>query len=79
MIQVKWNGENQSSLKINQDNVKWASVHNRLQEIFAGRADRVAFVKGDGEIDFQDVAKAIDIARRSGVVASGTGLEGALM
>jgi biopolymer transport protein ExbD len=67
VIQVKWNGENQSSLKINHDNVKWDDLHDRLQEIFAGRADRVAFVKGDGEVDFEDVAKVIDIARRSGV------------
>jgi biopolymer transport protein ExbD len=68
VIQVKWNADNQpSSLKINQDNVKWEDLHSRLQEIFAGRAERVAFVKGDGELDFQDVAKVIDIARSSGV------------
>ncbi len=68
VIQVKWNAANQpSSLKINQDNVSSEDLHTRLQGIFAGRADRVAFVKGDGEVDFQDVAKVIDIARSSGV------------
>jgi biopolymer transport protein TolR len=68
VIQVKWNGDDQaSSLKINHDEVKWEGLHDRLQGIFVGRADRVAFVKGDGEIDFQDVAKVIDIARSSGV------------
>jgi biopolymer transport protein TolR len=67
VIQVKWNSDNQSSLKINHDEVKWEGLHDRLRGIFVGRADRVAFVKGDGEINFQDVAKVIDIARSSGV------------
>ena len=68
VIQVKWNGDDQaSSLKINHDEVKWEGLHDRLQGIFVGRADRVASVKGDGEIDFQDVARVIDIARGAGV------------
>jgi biopolymer transport protein TolR len=68
VIQVKWNADDRpSSLKINQDNVKWEDLHNRLQEIFVGRSERVAFVKGDGDVDFDDVAKVIDIARKAGV------------
>jgi biopolymer transport protein TolR len=68
VIQVKWNADDQpSSLKINSDDVKWIDLHSRLQEIFAGRAERVAFVKGDDDVEFEDVAKVIDIARGSGV------------
>ncbi len=61
MIQVKWNADNQpSSLKINQNEVKWEDLHDRLQGIFA-RADRVAFVKGMVRL----IGQVIDIARSS--------------
>lgn len=68
VIQVAWTGNNQQpSLKINDDDVKWEQLHNRLSEIFTGRVERVAFVKGDDDVDFEFVADAIDIARSSGV------------
>jgi biopolymer transport protein TolR len=68
VIQVKWNaGDLPSSLKINNQDVGWSDLHNRLQEIFVTRAERVAFVEGDNDVEFEDVAKVIDIARRSGV------------
>jgi len=68
VIQVKWDADDQpSSLKINNEDVKWGELHSRLEQIFATRAERVAFVKGDNDVEFEDVAKVIDIARRSGV------------
>jgi biopolymer transport protein TolR len=68
VIQVKWNADDQpASLKINNQDVGWSDLHNRLQEIFATRTERVAFVKGDNDVEFEDVAKVIDIARNSGV------------
>ncbi|MCU1272521.1 MAG: outer rane transport energization protein ExbD [Acidobacteriaceae bacterium] len=68
VIQVAWAGNNQQpSLKINDDEVKWEQLHDRLSEIFTGRVERVAFVKGDDDVDFEFVADAIDIARTSGV------------
>ncbi len=39
----------------------------RLEEIFKTRAERVVFVKGDGDLEFQFVAKAIDIAKGAGI------------
>jgi len=39
----------------------------RLHDIFKARAERVAFVKGDDEVDFQYVADVIDLAREAGV------------
>ena len=39
----------------------------RLTEIFKTRAERVVFVKGDGSLDYQWVAKAIDIAHGAGI------------
>ena len=40
---------------------------DRLQEIFKTRAERVVFVKGDPNLDFRDVAQAIDIAHGAGI------------
>jgi biopolymer transport protein TolR len=68
IIQIAWKGESQQpSLKINEDDVAWDKLHDRLSQIFNGRAERVAFVRGDDDVDFQYVADAIDIARSSGV------------
>lgn len=68
ILQVAWTAENQPpKLKINDEDVQWEKLHDRLAEIFSQRLERVAFVKGDDDIDFQYVADAIDIARSSGV------------
>jgi biopolymer transport protein TolR len=39
----------------------------RLEEIFKTRAERVVFVKGDPDLEFQSVARAIDIAKGAGI------------
>jgi len=68
VIQVAWNEKNQAPvLKINQDSVGWEELQGRLHDIFKPRAERVAFVRGDDEIDFQYVAEVVDIAREAGV------------
>jgi biopolymer transport protein TolR len=55
------------ALKINQESVSWEHLESRLQDIFKTRAERVAFVRGDDDVDFQYVADAIDMAREAGV------------
>jgi len=35
----------------------------RLEEIFKTRAERIVFVKGDPDLEYRDVARAIDIAK----------------
>ncbi len=68
VIQVAWAGDQQEpTLKINEEEVAWDKLHDRLFDIFKQRAERVAFVKGDDDVDFQYVADAISIARNSGV------------
>lgn len=68
VIQIEWAGDNnEPRVKINDEIVQWADLHQRLFDIFKQRAERVAFVKGDDDIDFQYVADAISIARNSGV------------
>jgi biopolymer transport protein ExbD len=40
---------------------------DRLQEVFKTRNDRTAFVQGDPDLLFNDVAQVIDIAKGAGV------------
>ena len=63
VVQVAANG----GLKINQDPVTWEDLGQRLDIIFKGRAEKVAFVKGEDNVSFADVARAIDIMRGSGI------------
>ncbi len=68
VIQIAWSGDREEpELKINDEQVKWEKLHDRLSEIFNLRVERVAFVKADDDVDFQYLADAIDIARGSGV------------
>jgi biopolymer transport protein ExbD len=39
----------------------------RLMEVFKTRAEKVVFVKGDPDLEFREVAKAIDIAKGAGI------------
>jgi biopolymer transport protein TolR len=68
VIQVVWGAQNQPpALKINQEAVKWDDLQSRLHDIFKIRAERIAFVRGDDDVDFEYVANVIDIAREAGV------------
>jgi biopolymer transport protein ExbD len=52
---------------VNQEPSTEEKLGDRLTEIFKTRAERVVFVKGDPGLDFQWVAKAIDIAHGAGI------------
>jgi biopolymer transport protein ExbD len=68
VIQVVWNGKDQSpSFKINREEVRWENLETRLAQIYLTRAQKVAFVRGDADVDFQYVADAIDAAHHAGV------------
>jgi biopolymer transport protein TolR len=51
------------SMKLNQDPIPENRLQDRLNEIFKTRAERVVFVKADPDLDFEVVARAIDIAK----------------
>lgn len=54
-------------LKINNEDTNWDGLGPRLEQIFKERAEKVAFVKGDNDVLFMDVARAIDIMRGAGI------------
>ncbi len=53
--------------KINQEDIAEDRVEDRLIEIFKTRAERVVFVKGDPDLEFQWVARAIDHAHGANI------------
>ena len=68
IIQVVWTNKDQRpTVKINQDEVSWQDLETRLAEIYLKRAEKVAFVRGDNDVDFQYVADVIDLAHHAGV------------
>lgn len=55
------------SLQINNEPTDETRMGDRLFEIFKTRAEKVVFVKGDPDLEYQQVAKAIDIAKGAGI------------
>ncbi len=68
VVQVLGAAGERPKLKINQDDVSWEDLQTRLTDIFKTRAERVLFVKGDPDVEFQNVAQVIDIAHGTQVV-----------
>ncbi len=59
--------EKDKSMKINQEPILFENLSKRLEDIFKTRAERVCFVKGDPDLEYQDVARVIDIAKGVGI------------
>jgi biopolymer transport protein TolR len=55
------------SMMINTEPVTEDRLAPRLMEVFKTRAERVVFVKGDPDLEFMTVAKAIDAAKGAGI------------
>ena len=68
VIQVVWTKQAQPpTVKINQEDVRWEDLETRLAKIYLTRAEKVVFVRGDADVDFQYVADVIDLAHHAGV------------
>jgi len=63
VVQVLKDGK----LKINNEDTNWDGLGPRIEEVFKDRAEKVAFVKGDNDVEFRQVARAIDIMRGAGI------------
>ena len=73
VLQLKQEKSGAPSISINQQALAWNDLRNRLIDIYGSRADRVLFVKGDPDVEFDYVAQVIDTAygvnvRRVGLI-----------
>ena len=72
VIEVIWTTKDQApTVKINREDVRWEDLETRLAQIYLARAEKVAFVRGDADVDFQYVAEVIDRAHHAGVTRVG--------
>ncbi len=67
VVQVLSNGAGAPSYKINDTAFNKQDLEPKLAEIFATRQEKVMFVKGDKDLDFNKVAEVIDFGHQAGV------------
>ena len=67
VVQVLYRAGAPPAYKINDTDVAHAELLPRLTAIFANRAERVMFVKGDDDVNFASIADVIDIGRAANV------------
>lgn len=68
VVQVLSNGAGAPpAYKINEQAFNKSDIEPKLQEIFATRQEKVMFVKGDKDLDFDKIAEVIDYGHAAGV------------
>jgi biopolymer transport protein ExbD len=67
VVSVLHTAGGRAAYKINQDDVAKADLLARLTQIYANRAERIMFVKGDDDLNFAQIADVIDIGHAAGV------------
>jgi biopolymer transport protein TolR len=67
VVQLIYRAGQAPTYKINEIEVAKHDLLARLQDIYANRAERVMFVRGDDDVNFAYVADVIDVAKAAGV------------
>lgn len=67
VVQVLYRPGAAPTYKINETDVQKSDLLAKLTEIYANRAERVMFVRGDDDLDFRYIADVIDIGRAANV------------
>ncbi len=67
VVQVLGSAAGAPTYKINQDTVPLGELESRLNAIYAVRAQKIMFIKGDADLNFQSVAQVVDIGKAVGV------------
>lgn len=67
VVQIFSNPGGVASYKINETSIALSDLQAKLTQIFSTRAEKVMFIKGDPNLDFQQVASVIDIGTAAGV------------
>jgi biopolymer transport protein TolR len=67
VVQILGSAGGVPSYKINETDVAKNDLQNKLDQIYATRAEKVMFVKGDPNLNFESIADVIDIGHSVGV------------
>ena len=67
VVQVLYRQGNAPLYKINETDVAKRDLLPRLTDIYANRAERIMFVRGDDDVNFAYIAEVIDIGRAANV------------
>ncbi|HXR39745.1 MAG TPA: biopolymer transporter ExbD [Terracidiphilus sp.] len=67
VVQVLYRPGAAPNYKINETDVQKSELKPRLDTIYANRAEKVMFVRGDDDVNFAYIAEVIDIGRSVGV------------
>ncbi len=67
VVQVIYRAGAAPSYKINETDVAHGDLLAKLTEIYANRAERVMFVKGDDDVNFAYIAEVVDIGKAANV------------
>ena len=67
VVQVLYRPGQTPAYKINDTDVNHSDLLPKLTEIYANRAERVMFVKGDDNVNFAYIADVIDIGKAANV------------
>ena len=67
VVQVGYRPGAAPTYKINETEVNKGDLQAKLTEIYANRAERIMFVRGDDDVNFSYIAEVIDIGRAASV------------
>jgi biopolymer transport protein TolR len=67
VLEVLQDGDNAVKFRINQQGVAQGELQARLSAIYANRAQRVLFLRGDDTLSFTQMAEVIDIGHAAGI------------
>ena len=67
VVQVFYHPGAAPTYKINETDVDKRDLLPKLTDIYANRAERVMFVRGDDDLNFASIAEVIDIGRAANV------------
>jgi len=78
VLEVLRDGANAVKFRINEQAVAQGELQARLSAIYANRAQRVLFLKGDDTLSFTQMAQVIDIGHSAGIDGIGLMTPGVL-
>ena len=67
VLEVLKDGDKAAKFRINQQGVAQGELQARLTAIYANRAQRVLFLRGDDTLSFTQMAEVIDIGHAAGI------------